>query len=54
MTDPRLTDTSVFPDPTYKETVLRPLFDGAKAHHIDGFRRIDRLRLAGLEDRGKH
>ena len=29
-TNPRLADRSVFPDPVYKETVLRPLFDGAK------------------------
>jgi argininosuccinate lyase len=33
-------DRSVFPDPTYKETVLRPLFDGAKTHHVDGFRQL--------------
>jgi argininosuccinate lyase len=41
-------DSSVFPDPTYKETVLRPLFDGAKTHHVDGFRRIDRAHLVML------
>ena len=35
-------DTSVFPDPVYKDTVLKPLFDGAKTHFIDGFRLIDR------------
>ena len=43
--NPRLSDTSKFPDPVYKETVLRPLFDGAKNHHVDGFRRIDRAHL---------
>ena len=32
--DSKRADSSVFPDPVYKETVLRPLFDGAKAHHI--------------------
>ena len=35
-------DGSVFPDPVYKDTVLAPLFDSAKDHFIDGFRKIDR------------
>ncbi len=52
MTDPKLADTSRFPDPVYKETVLRPLFDGAKTHHIDGFRRIDRAHLVMLAETG--
>ncbi|MEZ2132122.1 MULTISPECIES: argininosuccinate lyase [unclassified Sinorhizobium] len=51
-TDPRLSDDSVFPDPVYKETVLRPLFDGAKTHHVDGFRRIDRAHLVMLVETG--
>ncbi|HTV69850.1 MAG TPA: argininosuccinate lyase, partial [Rhizobiaceae bacterium] len=51
-TDPRLADKSVFPDPVYKETVLRPLFDGAKAHHVDGFRAIDRAHLVMLVETG--
>jgi argininosuccinate lyase len=50
--DPKLSDTSVFPDPIYKETVLRPLFDSAKSHHIDGFRRIDRAHLVMLFETG--
>lgn len=50
--DPRLSDKSVFPDPTYKETVLKPLFDGAKTHHVDGFRRIDRAHLVMLVETG--
>lgn len=50
--DPRLADTSVFPDPVYKETVLAPLFDGAKTHHVDGFRRIDRAHLVMLAETG--
>ncbi len=50
--DPKLTDSSVFPDPIYKETVLRPLFDGAKTHHVDGFRRIDRAHLVMLVETG--
>jgi argininosuccinate lyase len=52
MTDPRLSDTSVFPDPVYKETVLRPLFDGAKTHHVEGFRAIDRAHLVMLAETG--
>ncbi|GAA3073428.1 argininosuccinate lyase [Rhizobium viscosum] len=51
-TNPRLADRSVFPDPVYKETVLKPLFDGAKTHHIDGFRRIDRAHLVMLVETG--
>ncbi|WP_407977243.1 argininosuccinate lyase [Brucella pseudogrignonensis] len=50
--DPKLSDNSVFPDPIYKETVLRPLFDGAKTHHVDGFRRIDRAHLVMLVETG--
>lgn len=50
--DPRLHDTSSFPDPVYKETVLRPLFDGAKTHHVDGFRSIDRAHLVMLAETG--
>ena len=45
-------DTSVFPDPVYKETVLRPLFDGAKHHHVEGFRLIDRAHLVMLHETG--
>jgi len=52
MTDPRLSDQSVFPDPVYKETVLRPLFDGAKNHHVEGFRAIDRAHLVMLAQTG--
>src|SRR4051794_5236463 len=52
MTDPRLSDSSVFPDPVYKETVLRPLFDGAKTHHVEGFRAIDRAHLVMLVETG--
>src|SRR5690606_260035 len=52
MTDPRLSDISVFPDPVYKETVLAPLFDGAKDHHVEGFRAIDRAHLVMLAETG--
>jgi argininosuccinate lyase len=50
--DPRASDTSVFPDPVYKETVLRPLFDGAKTHHVASFRAIDRAHLVMLAETG--
>jgi argininosuccinate lyase len=50
--NPRLSDTSRFPDPVYKETVLRPLFDGAKGHHVEAFRRIDRAHLVMLVETG--
>lgn len=50
--DPKLSDTSVFPNPVYKETVLKPLFDGAKTHHVDGFRHIDRAHLVMLVETG--
>lgn len=52
MTDPRTTDKSVFPDPVYVSTVLRPLFDGVKAHHVDGFRQIDKAHLVMLAETG--
>jgi argininosuccinate lyase len=50
--NPRLSDTSQFPDPVYKDTVLRPLFDGAKGHHVEAFRRIDRAHLVMLVETG--
>ncbi|MDD2868570.1 argininosuccinate lyase [Neomegalonema sp.] len=52
MTDPRLADDSVFPDPVYKRTVLAPLFDGAKTHYVEGFRAIDRAHLVMLAETG--
>jgi len=45
-------DDSVFPDDAYKKTVLAPLFDGAKAHHIDPFRRINRAHCVMLTETG--
>lgn len=50
--DPRLHDRTTFPDPVYKETVLRPLFDGAKTHHVEGFRAVDRAHLVMLAETG--
>lgn len=52
MTDPRLSDSSTFPDPVYKDTVLRPLFDGARTHYVEGFRAIDRAHLVMLAETG--
>jgi argininosuccinate lyase len=50
--DPRSADTSRFPNPVYTETVLAPLFDGAKTHHVEGFRAIDRAHLVMLAETG--
>ena len=52
MNDPRSDDSSVFPDPVYKDTVLRPLFDGARTHHVEGFQAIDRAHLVMLVETG--
>ena len=50
--DPKSKDRSIFPDPVYKDVVLRPLFDGARTHHVDGFRAIDRAHLVMLAETG--
>ncbi|MFZ4531976.1 MAG: argininosuccinate lyase [Alsobacter sp.] len=50
--DPRRDDRTTFPDPVYKDTVLRPLFDGARTHHVEGFRAIDRAHLVMLAETG--
>ncbi|WDR04542.1 argininosuccinate lyase [Devosia rhodophyticola] len=52
MGDLEAQDTSSFPDPVYKETVLGPLFDGARNHHANGFRAIDRAHLVMLAETG--
>ncbi len=52
MKNPREADETTFPDPVYRETVLAPLFDGARMHHSDGFRRIDRAHLVMLAETG--
>ena len=52
MSDPRLDDTTVFPDAIYKDTVLRPLFDGAKTHHVEAFGAIDKAHLVMLVETG--
>jgi len=45
-------DRSVFPDPAYRATVLKPLFDGARAHHAEALARIDRAHLVMLVETG--
>jgi argininosuccinate lyase len=47
-----LHDDSVFPAPVYKRTVLAPLFDGAKRHYLESFRRIDRAHCVMLAETG--
>lgn len=45
-------DTSVFPDPVYKDTVLKPLFDGVKNHFADSMGQINRAHLVMLFETG--
>ncbi|GGX67605.1 argininosuccinate lyase [Tateyamaria omphalii] len=47
-----MTDHTVFPDPTYKDTVLQPLFDGVKAHFAHGMAQINRAHLVMLAETG--
>lgn len=45
-------DRTRFPDPVYRETVLRPLFDGVRSHHAQALGRIDRAHLVMLVETG--
>ena len=47
-----MTDTSVFPDPVYRDTVLEPLFEGVKAHYAAGMAAINRAHLVMLAETG--
>lgn len=47
-----MTDQSVFPDPTYRDTVLAPLFDGVKAHYAGHMAAINRAHLVMLAETG--
>ncbi|AVX05755.1 argininosuccinate lyase [Maritalea myrionectae] len=47
-----MTDNSTFPHPVYKDTVLAPLFEGAKTHHVDAFRMINQAHLVMLVEEG--
>ncbi len=41
-----------FPAPVFKDTVLAPLFEGAKSTFVDAFRRIDRAHCVMLHETG--
>ena len=43
-------DNTTFPDPAYKETVLAPLFEGAKAHFVEAVRAINQAHLVMLTE----
>ena len=45
-------DTTTFPDPTYKDTVLAPLFEGVKTHFANHMATINRAHLVMLADTG--
>jgi argininosuccinate lyase len=47
-----MTDHSVFPDPTYKETVLAPLFEGVKTHYASHMAAINKAHLVMLSETG--
>jgi argininosuccinate lyase len=45
-----MTDTTIFPDPTYRDTVLAPLFDAAKDHYAGSVRAINQAHLVMLAE----
>jgi len=45
-------DHTEFPDPVYRATVLKPLFDGARLHHAGALSAIDRAHLVMLVETG--
>ncbi len=47
-----MTDSSVFPDPVYRDTVLAPLFEGVKAHYATGMAAINKAHLVMLAETG--
>ncbi|MEM9582984.1 MAG: argininosuccinate lyase [Pseudomonadota bacterium] len=47
-----MSDTSKFPDPTYRDTVLAPLFESVKAHYAVGMDQINRAHLVMLRETG--
>lgn len=47
-----MTDTSIFPDPTYRDTVLAPLFEGVKTHYAVHMGAINRAHLVMLAETG--
>ncbi|MGR3434715.1 MAG: argininosuccinate lyase [Shimia sp.] len=47
-----MTDHSTFPDPTYRDTVLAPLFEGVKTHYAAHIATINRAHLVMLAETG--
>lgn len=47
-----MSDTSRFPDPVYRDTVLAPLFEGVKVHFAGHMAAINRAHLVMLVDTG--
>lgn len=47
-----MTDTSIFPDPTYRDTVLAPLFEGVKRHYAVHMGAINQAHLVMLAETG--
>lgn len=47
-----MNDTSTFPDPTYRDTVLAPLFEGVKTHYAAHMAAINRAHLVMLAETG--
>ena len=47
-----MTDTSKFPDPVYRDTVLAPLFEGVKTHFAGHMDAINRAHLVMLVETG--
>ena len=47
-----MTDRSSFPDPTYRDTVLAPLFEGVKRHYAAHMAEINRAHLVMLAETG--
>jgi len=47
-----MTDTSTFPDPAYRDTVLAPLFEGVKTHYAGHMAAINRAHLVMLAETG--
>lgn len=45
-------DTSKFPNPAYKASVMAPLFESAKANEVETLRAIDQAHLVMLADAG--
>ncbi|MEM1428369.1 MAG: argininosuccinate lyase [Pseudomonadota bacterium] len=47
-----MTDHSTFPDPTYRDTVLAPLFEGVKRHYAQHMAAVNRAHLVMLAETG--